>query len=209
MAKLSSTRAKAIMSSGFLSAVISRGFVPDARFAHDACSDQAGCSPPLSDSVPRDDPLKDAWHSGFSEGEAQAREKFETELGALKQQYAAIDRAFTRLGEADQDLLNEKLRETVVALCEAAIEPLALDREGLARRVEKAAAMLARATDERRVRIHPEDLELVADLVDPALRLEADASLERGALRLETENGGVEDGPQVWGRAIREALGQC
>ena len=36
-----------------------------------------------------------------------------------------------------------------------------------------------------------------------------DSTLERGSLRVESANGGVEDGPAVWRRAIGEALHQC
>jgi flagellar assembly protein FliH len=33
--------------------------------------------------------------------------------------------------------------------------------------------------------------------------------LERGALRVEAANGGVEDGPAQWRQAIAEALALC
>ena len=47
------------------------------------------------------------------------------------------------------------------------------------------------------------------DHVSDSLDLRADASVERGGLRVETEDGGVEDGPEQWRRAIEEALGSC
>jgi flagellar assembly protein FliH len=43
----------------------------------------------------------------------------------------------------------------------------------------------------------------------PALEVLPDPALERGALRIETQAGGVEDGPAHWHRAIAEALAQC
>ena len=97
----------------------------------------------------------------------------------------------------------------MIALCEDAVLPLALDTEGLARRVEAAAALLQRKTDERVIRIHPTDLALVQPLVDSALTLLPDPSIERGGLRIDTEDGGVEDGPGQWRQAIAEALSQC
>ena len=72
-----------------------------------------------------------------------------------------------------------------------------------------AAALLQRKTDERVIRIHPTDLALVQPLVDPALTLLPDPSIERGGLRIDTEDGGVEDGPGQWRQAIAEALSQC
>ena len=105
--------------------------------------------------------------------------------------------------------LRERLRETVVALCEDAVLPLALDIEGLGRRVEAAAALLQRKTDERIVRLHPSDHALVLPLVDPALTLVPDPAIERGSLRIDTDDGGVEDGPAQWRQAVAEALAQC
>ena len=98
---------------------------------------------------------------------------------------------------------------TVRALCEDAVLPLALDIEGLARRVEAAAALLQRKTDERVIHLNPSDHALVMPLIDPALTLVPDPTIERGGLRIDTEDGGVEDGPAQWRQAIAEALGQC
>ena len=111
----------------------------------------------------------------------------------------------TELAEA----LRQKLVVTVTALCEAALAPLALDRDALLRRVEAATAMLARADDDKVLRLHPEDLVLIAKHLPQGLEALADPALERGALRIETPAGGVEDGPAHWHRAITEALAQC
>ena len=98
---------------------------------------------------------------------------------------------------------------TVQALCEEAVLPLALDAEGLARRVEAAAAMLQRKQDQRIIHIHPDDLELVRDNLSQNLELVPDGSVERGGLRVETDDGGVEDGPQQWRRALAEIFDTC
>ena len=108
-----------------------------------------------------------------------------------------------------QSELADRLRETVIALCETAIAPAALDPDALTRRVTVAAAMLARAEDQRVIRLHPEDLALIAARLPEDWHFEPDASLERGALRVEGAAGGVEDGPEQWRRAINEAPRQC
>ena len=76
-------------------------------------------------------------------------------------------------------------------------------------RIERAVALLRRRQDESRVRLHPEDLALVAGRLPEGLMLEADPTLERGALRVETADGGVEDGPSQWRAILAEALGTC
>lgn len=174
------------------------GFVSDPRFAGiPAVAPEAG------------DPLAAAWRDGHAAGYAEA----ET---AAREQALAEDAARTRIelslarldGDCTEDL-HRKLLETVEALCEAALAPLARDRDALAARVERAAAMLARADDERVLHLHPDDLALVASRLPPGLEVRPDPALEPGALRLEGGAGGIEDGPGHWHRAIIEALGQC
>ncbi len=159
--------------------------------------------------LPVVDPLEEAFERGFAEGTAQAREaalRAERERDAQRQ---AIELAFARLDEESAAELREKLRLTVLALCEETILPLALDPDGLAARVEKATSMLQRSQDERRIMLHPDDLALVADRLPAGLTVESDASVERGALRIETADGGVEDGPAQWRQILAEAFREC
>ncbi len=176
------------------------GFVSDPRFAAVATLPQ--------DHEPGD-PLILAWEDGYATGlteaEAAARTHANTEDAARERIELALARLDGELAEA----LRQKLYATVAALCEAAIAPLALDREALATRVARAAEMLARADDDKRLRLHPDDLVLVAGRLPEGLVIEPDPALERGALRFETSAGGIEDGPAHWRRAIAEAIAGC
>lgn len=180
----------------------SGGFAPDQRFVKPAL-------PPPPSPAPAADPVTLAWAEGYAEGTATA----EAVARALAGEHAAalgrIELAFARLDVTQEEALRRRLHETVTALCEAAIAPLALDPEALARRATRAAAMLARADDQRLLRLHPLDLALIAERLPEGLVVEPDPALERGALRMETQNGGIEDGPGQWHRAIAEALAQC
>ena len=138
-----------------------------------------------------------------------ARADFEAALQAERAARGAIELAFARFDADSERHLRERILATVHALCEEAVLPLALDAEGLARRVDAAAAMLQRKHDQRIVHIHPDDLELVRSSVTGDLELVADASVERGGLRVETDDGGVEDGPQQWRRALAEIFDTC
>lgn len=155
------------------------------------------------------DPIGAAWADGHAAGLAEAR----TAAQEQAQQDAAarhkIELALARLDSDLAEQLRIRLLTTVEALCEAAIAPLALDHAALATRVERAAAMLARADDTRLLRLHPADLALLEGRLPDDLAVAADAALERGALRMETASGGVEDGPAQWRRALAEALGPC
>ncbi|MCB2076679.1 MAG: flagellar biosynthesis protein [Novosphingobium sp.] len=186
------------------SATASAQFRPDTRFSKSPVTQAA----PVPEPEP-EDPLVTAYSEGFAAGmaevEAIARQQRE-ELVAAQE---ALKLSFTRLDEQLEEELRLRLRDTVAALCEAAIAPLALDEDALARRIVTAVSMLARADDERVIRLHPDDLDLVSQRLSAEWQVEPDPTLERGAVRVETATGGVEDGPGQWRRAIAEALHQC
>lgn len=158
---------------------------------------------------PAVDPIEEAFARGLAEGEGLAAGAYAAQLAQVQEHYAGLERALAELACEEGEMLRARLTEVVAALCEDTLRPLALDRDALALRVEKAASMLQRAADQRRVRLNPEDADLLRPIIGERLKLEADASLARGALRIETEDGGIEDGPESWARAIREALGLC
>lgn len=155
------------------------------------------------------DAAEQAYRTGYEDGQAAMRAEAEAQLAAERAQRRAIELAFARFDEESARLLRDQITATVHTLCEEAVLPLALDTDGLARRIEAAAAMLQRKHDQRLVHIHPDDLELVRDHVAKDIGLIADPSVERGALRVETEDGGVEDGPAQWRRALAEIFDSC
>lgn len=155
------------------------------------------------------DAAERAYSAGYDDGQISARADCEAQMAAERAARGSIELAFARFDADSARQLREGLIATVHALCEDAVLPFAIDPEGLARRVDAAAAMFQRKHDQRVIRIHPEDLELVRDSVAPDLELLADASVERGGLRVETEDGGVEDGPQQWRRALAEIFDTC
>ncbi len=155
------------------------------------------------------DPVAEAYGRGFADGRAEAEARAARLEAERDAQRAAIELAFARFDAASAKDLRERLRQTVHALCEATVLPTALDATALAARIEKAAAMLQRAQDERRVLLHPEDIALVEGRLPADLTLVADPSVERGALRIETEDGGIEDGPAQWRRILGEAFREC
>lgn len=187
------------------------GFRSDLRFV--AAPEAAAPAPPpepdpepLAEPV---DPLALAHAEGFAQGLAQARVEAEARAREEAAAHEALALSFARIDRALEEELRLRLRDTVAALCESALAPLALDEATLARRVDRAVSMLARADDDRVIRLHPDDLALVAHGLRDEWHVQPDPALERGAIRVETANGGVEDGPAQWRRAIAEALHQC
>ncbi len=173
------------------------GFTADARFGAFAASDNRAVA-------------KDPAEAAFSEGYAQGFEDASAQAMSQAEQDAAargkIETAFERLAEAEGLRLEERLRETVLALCEHTLAPLATDLDALTTRITRALAALRRSEDERMLRLHPDDLALLAGRLPDGVKVEADSSLARGELRVETAEGGLEDGPEQWRRALAEAL---
>lgn len=183
------------------------GFRSDMRFA------PGGERPPEPSYAPpepeRQDPIALAFTEGYAAGaadaQAQAAEQAASEAAASE----GLALSFARLDRTLAEELRQRLRDTVAALCEAALTPLALDETALMTRIERAVALLARADDERVIRLHPDDIALLSVRFAADWQVVPDATLERGAIRVETQSGGVEDSPELWRRAVAEALGQC
>ena len=181
----------------------SAGFTRDRRFKRE----QAPIGKELA--LEAEDPAAQAFAAGYAQGAADAEAAFSAAIAAQEAARTRIELAFGRI---DADLLRDleaRLRETVLALCAPLLGEFAADPAALARRVETAAGMLARAADERVIRLHPEDLALVGARLPEDWHFEPDPGLERGALRIEGAAGGVEDGPATWSRALSEALAAC
>lgn len=175
-------------------------FRADSRFAG-----SSKANPPATPPAPRDDPLADAWDAGFRSATDQIRADMASDTAAT----ARVELAYARLADKEAEVLAEKLRETVIALCSAVLDNASIDPEPLSRRVAQALALLRRSTDEKVLRLHPDDLALIGNRFPAGLEARADPTLVRGALRIETVAGGVEDGPTQWREAIEAAVRAC
>lgn len=156
-----------------------------------------------------EDPIATAFAEGFAAGSNEAMDAAEAAAYAAADAREKLDFSFARLDANLAEQMRHKLLETVTALCESVLHPLALDADALTRRVETAVSMFVRADDERVIRLHPDDLALLTGKLPESWQFTPDPALERGALRVETASGGVEDGPAQWRAAITEALRLC
>ena len=183
------------------------GFLADARFG--ALAPPEPPSKPIEEGPAPTDPVDEAFAQGFAAGYEQALEEARARAEAEAAAREGLALALTRLDAVQEEELRMRLRETVAALCESAVAPLAIDLDALLRRIEAAVAMLSRADDDRLIRLHPEDIRLISQRMSAEWTIEPDPAMERGTIRIETANGGVEDGPATWRLAIAEALQHC
>lgn len=183
----------------------SGGFLQDRRFAR--------VVPPPPDvafvAIPEPeapDPVALAHARGHAEGYAQALAEAEATQAAQDATRHRIETALRAMAADEIAALEQRLRQTVLALCESVVAEAAIDTDALAARVRRAAQMLARAEDARVIRLHPEDLAAVGHALPEDWHCEPDPQLERGTVRVDGSLGGVEDGPAQWRRALDEAL---
>jgi flagellar assembly protein FliH len=178
-------------------------FAPDGGFTADT---RFGVFPASGNRVVPEDPAETAFSEGYAKGFEDATAKAKSQADQDAAARGKIETAFERLAEAEGLRLEERLRETVLALCEHTLAPLATDLDALTARISRALTALRRSEDERLLRLHPDDLALLANRLPAGVKVEVDPSLARGELRVETADGGLEDGPEQWRRALAEAL---
>ena len=152
------------------------------------------------------DPLAEAYARGYAEGAQAGSDATRADAAAADAARHRIETALARMDAHEADLFAQRLKDTVLTLCQAVLADAALAPEALAHRVMTAAAMFNRASDERKFRLHPEDLALVHARLPAEWHCEPDPALERGSVRVETTSGGAEDGPAQWRAALEEAL---
>lgn len=157
------------------------------------------------------DPIEEARADAYAQGWADAQEAAELAAAKADETRGRMETVVRRLDGELAEQFRQRLMETVIALCESCLAPLALDKDALLRRVERAVAMFNRADDDRLIRLHPEDLAAIRAYLPNDWQVQADPTLARGAIRMESRSGGVEtggaeDGPEQWRRAIIEAL---
>jgi flagellar assembly protein FliH len=163
--------------------------------------DKAGASMEPLETADTDEQA-DPFEQGFAAGITEAEARFAAERAHLANLLSAID-AFQPAESEDVMVL---IAATVRRLVGDIVGEAAVDGALLNARARRAAAVIAEADAARTLRLHPDDVALI-DADCCSLPIIADASLQRGSLRIETNSGWVEDGTSVFFDALDAALG--
>ncbi|MCR2832780.1 flagellar biosynthesis protein [Parerythrobacter lacustris] len=155
------------------------------------------------------DPIDAVTADALADAEARGRQAALAEMANEGAARAALKLSLQRLDDNLQEELGLRIAETVAALCEHTIAPLAIDRSALRARGLAAAALLREGIEATCLRLHPDDIPLLDEDFAARWPIEADARLERGTLQFDTAEGAVRDGPAEWRAALHEALGLC
>lgn len=159
--------------------------------------------------VDSDPALDKALADAFAAGEKQAREAAAADYAAQDKVREKLRLSITKLDTQQQEKLSIRLAETVAALCEETLAPLALDRDALERRCAAAAHLLGDSIIDATLRLHPDDITMMGRDFAATWHMLPDPALERGTISFDTPEGCVVDGPAEWRFALKEALGLC
>lgn len=158
------------------------------------------------DQSERVSPEEEAYMRGFAEGHAQAKRAGDDAVTQEQARYRELRMAFRALDAAAMEALASDLSATVQALCEQVVGEYALDGAALEKRCEAAARRLGAGPRDLTLTLHPENRAQLSADAFPGWRVEEDAAMAPGALRLTSADGAVREGPDDWRRAFAQAL---
>lgn len=143
----------------------------------------------------------EAFALGFESG----REAAEQELGAEREAIAALAQSLEALRPLPPQQLAFLLAETVDRLVRQLVGEVGVDPVLLLSRARAAAAALSGEAAAARMRLNPEDVPLLAE-AGLTVAIEPDPTLGRGAIRIETATGWIEDSPAIRLERLRVEL---
>jgi flagellar assembly protein FliH len=144
----------------------------------------------------------DAYALGFADGVDLSRKEFAAERYALLALVASAE----ALRPEPSEELAAMIATTVERLVSELVNMAPIDGAWLSDRIDRAIACLTEADAARTLWLHPDDLVLIEDHDLPVQPM-ADATLERGSLRIDCSVGWVEDGRSLHLEALRASLG--
>ncbi len=157
---------------------------------------------PMADLMDETDLADDPFALGLAEGQRLAEAAYTAE----RHQLLALLASTEALQDEPSEELAQLIAETVERLVRQIVDSAPIDAAWLQAQAETAAAMVADADKARVLWVHPDDAVLLAGHAMP-LAVEADASMVRGTVRIETSAGWIEHGRAVYLNELRAALG--
>ncbi len=147
-------------------------------------------------------PATDPFADGFAEGQRATEAHYVAERARLQRLVAAA----AALQPESSEELALMIATTVERLVRELVGTVPIDAGWLSARIDRALGCIEQADAARTLWLHPDDL----GLIDPALiavDIQPDATIERGALRIDCARGWIEDARSIHLEALRVALG--
>jgi flagellar assembly protein FliH len=143
-----------------------------------------------------------AYREGFGAGQEQGALERERDQALLR----TLGEALKSAERVDRDQIAARLRQTVLFLVSKMVGDIGIAPDLLARRIEAATDMIADGAEAALLKLNPDDLPLIADLLPATIHSMGDASVDRGSFVLESPSTIVEDGPELWLEQLAQAI---
>lgn len=156
--------------------------------------------------APNPAPIAELADDPFARGLIEGQRAAEAAFAVERHQLLALIAATEALQDEPSEELAQLIAETVERLVRQIVEAAPIDAAWLQAQAEAAAALVADCDKLRTLWAHPDDAALLADCPLP-LAVDADASMARGTVRIETSAGWIEHGRAVYLDELRAALG--
>jgi len=152
------------------------------------------------------DPIAAARAAGHAEGVAATLAQVAADAGRDHALAEALGDALGRGVGFDRERMARQLRQTVLLLVGRLVGDVGIAPELLAARIQSAVDILADSAESALLRLHPDDVALVAGRLPKTLFPVGDAAIARGSFVLESASTIVEDGPDHWLRQLAAAI---
>lgn len=172
-----------------------------------ASNPTAGWDPfePEVQQAPGIDPIEAAHAAGYAEGLAAAAAQAQGERMRDEALLTALTAAFNG-GRLDRQAMAARLRQTVLLLVTRVVGDAGVSADRLAARIDVAAEMLADSAESAILRVHPDDVALLASHLPDTIFPVGDPHVDRGSFVLESASTVVEDGPALWLEQLSAAI---
>lgn len=143
----------------------------------------------------------DLYAAGLADGQQMAEVTYSLEREHLQDLISSAEAIRPEDNAELAPMLDILVRKIVANI----IGNIAIDADFLQRQIDAAIAVLTEADQNRILRLHPDDLALLAN-ADLPLKCSADANMARGTLRIECSDGWIEHGPALILDRLERAL---
>lgn len=152
------------------------------------------------------DPVAAAHAAGYAEGVAAAMAEASVTNERDRALLTALALALRADDRIDRDAVARRLRQTVLFLVTRLVGEVGIAPDLLARRIEAATDLLSDAAESAILRVHPDDVALLADTLPRHVFPVGDTTVARGAFVIESASTIVEDGPDLWLEQLAHAI---
>lgn len=152
------------------------------------------------------DPVAAARAAAYAEGLAAGRadaEAASAKQAALLQQ---VSDALTQGAHFDRERMAGHLRQTVLHLVTRMIGDVGIAPDVLTSRIEAAADLLADSNESAILRLNPDDMTMIENMLPKTVFPIADPNVARGGYVIESASTVVEDGPDLWLEQLAQAI---